>query len=465
MIEAKKSEGKKIYSFGNSNINLNATVIDAEYMMKLWSNPYILNSFGSLKHSMFIGVPQVTAYNKETNEIDEDRTNELAQQARNAGLYSSVQKAWSSQYPGGCEVISPGYIKEDKKYILSELRNLQWYSFGNSPQGKWREYNPVMRGIVANDNGETEVWQSDNVYGGGITKINNFVIIKDPMAPEPAGRGRVLPLISIIAKIDYTDRAEDQRINRVGAPSMMLKVNDDLESISDELNTYLNAIGARWGKDFSYVIPPGATLIDPHITESTSAKERLLYLAKLVDAFFNPASIFSKEGAIIGGSDTGMLEIYYNAINYDLSWLEEQYAPIFQKVLDLNGYKGHYVKITFPRPTINKSELMIKQAEVLGKYKAILPNELREAFSDFNLSQLDEEGKAKLAEVYAHNSFGNTTDLDNLSPGFGNAEVNKIITNTEDQLINLNETYAKKETDDLMKIYEQMYEQIPMEEK
>jgi len=102
--------------------------------------------------------------------------------------------------------------------------------------------------------------------------------------------------------------------------------------------------------------------------------------------------------------------------------LEEQYAPIFQKVLDLNGYKGHYVKITFPRPTINKSELMIKQAEVLGKYKAILPNELREAFSDFNLSQLDEEGKAKLAEVYAHNSFGNTTDLDNLSPGFGNAE-------------------------------------------
>ncbi|MFV9677710.1 MAG: hypothetical protein ACNYVW_08685, partial [Methanosarcinales archaeon] len=117
----------------------------------------------------------------------------------------------------------------------------------------------------------------------------------------------------------------------------------------------------------------------------------------LID-YMTPSSFISHgEGALFGGSKKQQEELLYKYIQGIHTWLEDQFERLLQTYLDKNGYEGYVVNMHIPSPSIDKSEIMLKQAEVGREAEVLFKNEIRILLGQ---TALDEEGLSDLKEEY-----------------------------------------------------------------
>jgi len=165
----------------------------------------------------------------------------------------------------------------------------------------------------------------------------------------------VEPMIPIISMLDFSWQAQIQKVNRIGAPILFLKITNPQ---GDDI-AYGNKFLANWGKNTSYPIRPNFELIIPDLKDNASAIETIDALTKLAMRFQTPASMISKDGTLIGGSSKPELEMVYNYIRTQHEWLTEAWEPLLQIKLDADGYDGYTVHLEYPTPSVDKSDLYI----------------------------------------------------------------------------------------------------------
>ena len=437
--DGNKAQGSEVYAgtlttgfnrFGMPRIN---TQIIAQYEQ----NAVLADPVRNLKRLMFKDEPTYTVYGP-------DGTEEavLSQVAENLGtqinLYAKAQWCFHDRVFGGCTVFSCGWEKApvrigDKDVemtIPKEVRHLPWNSFWQQPPGYMTVYNPIMPGIVVDREMKTHVFQAIDQFvdlgsvGGTqsglyhlveiwprhpkegtseaadlaswlasptmnkrpeLTGPTCFKIVKDPSAQDPAGLPDCLPLIPLVAMYDHANQAENQRMNRVGAPLIFPYV----EKLTANNKQYMEAFIAKWGKDTGFLMTDGMTLLDPHITDTAVAADRMSYLKDLISSYFNPGTPLKQAtgGNSLGKSDTPAADMINGYINNTLSWIEDGFEDIFDETWELNGYHGYTTKIEFPRASQKNDTQIATELDTLAKYGQITGNEMRTLMPNLDLPE------------------------------------------------------------------------------
>ena len=121
--------------------------------------------------------------------------------------------------------------------------------------------------------------------------------------------------------------------------------------------------------------------LNPNITESASAIERMNYIKDLINSYFNPATPLGQAtgGSSMGRSDAGASEMMNNYINNILAWIEDAFERLFNEMLEINGYKDYHCEIYFPRASNRADSQITADLTLLSNKGAITLNELRKS--------------------------------------------------------------------------------------
>jgi hypothetical protein len=399
--------------------------VTPERAYKWLRNIHLATQIENLQVQIFPGRPDIWVEDAD-GEHDETLTTWIRETFEKCSAYPAMQIAWYETVAFGASVKSPGYVRKGGKLELQEIRSLPAHTFSMYP-GHGDIQNELMPGIIINDKGETEIWQTQ---GTGLkqVQIQNGVIITDPTAPKPAGEAYAAPVYPIIAAIDFANKASDQQVNRVGAPSIFPM----LESGGQVLETWAKSFVKNWGKNTSYVIPPGVSFPDVKIRESKTAAERLEMLIKWIESYFNPTTVLQK-GNSMGASDKGAAQIWANYIGGTQAWIEEAFEDFFKPLLTANGYEDYNVRIELKRPNIDRSAEMREQVKIGIEGKAITKEEIRRNLSELELDEYTPELEMQVKDQYP----------EIVSAGFGNLVGEDVEAETQKRLEALHDEARK----------------------
>ena len=363
-----------------------------------------------------------------SGETDEDLTAEFQALAKQVKLYPSMQLAWLETVFWGASVKSAAFEMVEGKYSITELRNLPAVNFGTAPD-EGTVQNSLMPGIVTSEKGETEVWESD--IEGVLTQIKNYMIITEPTAPQPGGIPYAGPCYPVIAEFNHANKAADQQITRIGAPSLFPRINAPL---TKNLIEWGNHFVKKWGKSSTFVLPKEVDFPNLNMKESNTAERRLDQLTRWIESYFNPTTILAKSGPSIGGSDDNAAQIWANFIGGTQAWIEDAFEEIFAPLLVANGYEDKYIRIQLKRPTVTRSAEKREQIKTGIEGKSITVDEIRDNLDELRLKETTDEVLAELKEQYQ--AAMPTIGMGNVAEIPGEAA---IVARTEKRLAEIND--------------------------
>ena len=322
------------------------------------------------------------------------------------GLQSAIEMSWADTFWFGMSFFNPVWDWEGNEYTLLKLRHLPAESFGTQPYGRPFLYSDILQGVVISPfDGSVEYFQTlympqNNAPPGPVvstqflqTKLTNIVTIKDPAFPDLCGKPVMLPIFPLIAMLDFTWQAQVQRVNRIGAPILFLKIinpqGNDIE--------YGQLLLQNWGKNSAFQLRQNFELVKPDLSDSGSALETIDALDKLIIQYFNPASQIQRthSAAPMSGSSGSEKEMVDDYVRNVHAWLEEQWSHILQEYLDVNGYEGYTVLVDIPDPSIDRLDIELRQAQVGSQNGSMTTNEIRMLLGQ---EELDDAGLAALRE-------------------------------------------------------------------
>ena len=334
-------------------------------------------------------------------DIDEDLQKTLTKLSDSVQLWTKMQMAFADVFWDGIGIFNPVWGNENNEYTLQNLRHLPARSFDTQPSIADRIWSQVLQGIILNAKGEIEYWQTNDDATEPVL-IKNVFTVKEPDSTELAGEPIILPLVPILEMLKFTWNAQMQRVNRTGAPIILMRITNPEKASIKNGNMgdveYGNLFLKHWGKDNAYNLRGNMETVDPHITDTTTAIDTIDALNNILIDYLSPASFIStKTGQLIGGTDRPQEEILQHYIRGVHNWLEDAFALLLNQYLEYNHYEGYTVRLHIPEPTADRSELKLKQAVEGFKAKSLLINELRERF---DAEKLDEEGIEELIKLY-----------------------------------------------------------------
>jgi len=346
--------------------------------------------------------PWVTIKDPDGN-IDDELSRQGQQIAKVCDFYPAHILAYMDQELGGCSVWSPGWGTIDGVAGVCpiELRNLPWNSFRELPAGFVDVYNDIMPGIVIDPvTGKTRVFQTKDDRSRPVEipdsdgPFPSIIIVRDPTTPKPSGKPGCLPIINLITNYNYADKAWNQKMNRIASPILMLQITS---ALTTKIEEYAKNVVQKWGKDTGFLLTKDMMPVDPHLVESTTAEERLAWLKKLVDGFYNPATFVQKDGNSIGGSDSGATSLVNKRTVSTLSQLESGLGEkALQIWLDVNGYVGYSAEVRYPRPETQDDTQTLAEITEANKNGQISRAEARQKYPNLDLPELTPEEEAKM---------------------------------------------------------------------
>jgi len=368
-------------------------------------NVYAAAAAQKLTNLIFQDTFELTVKDSE-GKIDETLTENISTMLRQqaVALDAKMQMAFSDVLWYGPGLFNPvwGY-NGGNEYRLLQLRHLPARTFSVAPANAIKIYSQLLRGIVLNEDGELEFWQTaGDDYAGDPVQLKNVLMVKNPTSEELAGESVMVPLVPVIEMLKFSWRAQMQRVNRVGAPIIFIRISEPKGP--SELNgnigdiEWANKIVKNWGKDTGYALRDNMEIVDPHITDTATAMEVINALSNLLISFFSPSSFVSSERQLIASSDLPAQQMMIAYIKGIQQWLCDEFEPLVHTYLDANGYEGYTADISLQPPEIDRSELLLKQAEVGIKGKALMPNEIRDKLGN---DPLDEEGLRALEDYWS----------------------------------------------------------------
>jgi hypothetical protein len=346
---------------------------------------------------------------QESNPELENRLTLMCDQ-KGVRLWPALQLAWYDAFWFGMSLFNPVWGYEGNEYVLQKLRHLPPESFGTQPYGRTVLFSDVLKGVVISpeDPEVVEYWQTLNPMDISTMpseisakmlqkKLQNIFTVKDPVSTELAGSPTIIPIIPLLTMLDFAWQAQVQKVNRTGAPLMFMKI---INPTGDDIR-YGQSFLNNWGKNSGMQLRANMEIIVPDLKDTSSALETIEALNKMIVDYFSPTSMLNSSGAAapMSGSSNAEQELLYAYVRGIHSWISEAFEQLLQVYLDANAYEGYTVHIDIPSPSIDKSDLWLKQATEGARNGSLMTNEIR---SLLEASELDEDGLAALrADVAA----------------------------------------------------------------
>jgi len=377
-------------------------LIDAARIRKLQDNAYYAKARQGQINLVFPDVADVEVVDTDTDEADEELTKTMKAMCKepDINLDAAMRKAYGGCFDYGAAPFNPVWSWRGAEYRLLALRYLPSESFAYEPMT--RDYvaqSDILRGIIMMEDGSLQYWQQQSTYTVPV-QLHNVRLIKDPSFQDIAGRPIALPIFSVINMLKFCWTAQMQLINRVGSPPLFGKILEDVNrpgaSMSDE--DYLDLILKNWGKNVAFQLRSNMGFEDPKFKDNRHALDTIQQLETTLDRYFSPINLITGEGNTIGGSSKSELELQNQYIRGIHRWIEEQFEDILNHYLDVNGYDGYAVRITIPEPSIDRSEMEMKQAMVGFNTKALTLDERREKLG---ARAADDEIRAEIEREFA----------------------------------------------------------------
>lgn len=370
---------------------------DADTIRKYRRNVY-LRKFIEQQHSLLFGEPYILdVFDPDGEPNDEVATDIRAMcERKEVRLWTKMQRA----YPDICcygiaPFNQPWEKEEDGFWRLKKLNHLPAYTFRNAPTDLDEEYytfSPLLPGIVQLAKSK-EIRFYQTKANGDVELVKGVEALRDPTADSFVGDPLYLPLYPILSHLNFSWKAQMQLVNRWGAGGQMLvwvknPEQDDIEYAEDFLRSYGKDMGQRLRDNMTVQFLPDSG--------SSSALDTIEMLHELMTSFFSPADMIRRDGSIIGGSSASEFELLINFAKRQHGILTTGTEDIINQYFPANGFEeGWHAKLYIPVISVEKAELWLKQAEAGDKMGVMLQNEIRDRLE---LEELDEEGKAQLAE-------------------------------------------------------------------
>lgn len=322
--------------------------------------------------------------------------------ASKVDLWSSMQVTFHDVFWFGPSLLNPVWVYGDggeyavNEYYLKALRRLPPETFSTSPNNATEIYSEILKGIIVNDKGEIEYYQTDPVTGN-TTQIKNIFAIKEPTSTDIAGTPMILPVTPVITMLDYTWVAQMQKVNRTGSPLLFLRIDTNHPRSQKDDVDYGKQVVQNWGKNTAFTLRPNMELISPNISDTADNLETIAALNAMVTDYFSPAKFISKDGTLIGGSSAGELELMQSYIAGMSAWVASAYSRLLDKYLVANGYEGYSVKVVIENLSIDRSEIELEAVNV-GIEKGLISKEEGRKYLPLELDPLDDKKRQEILD-------------------------------------------------------------------
>lgn len=404
IAQSKPSEGT-IYVASTGQTFSHPTVT-AERILKYQDNIYVAGALDKQQRTLFKDKKQFRVQGvTPEGDIDEGLTERLTTMCKAPGvdLWFSLQLAWRESAIWGPALFSPGWDYVGSEYKLVSLRHLPSVTFTKAGVAFSRMRNPILPGILLNEETEQiEYWQTQ--VDGTVKRLENVAMITDPIRGGViGGRPLILPVIPVITMIDFCWTGQMQQNNRLGAGGLFyITVTNPRNDDKDYAQKIINNIS----RGVAYQLRENMTIQNLGLTSTSTALDTIGVLDTLMSNYFSPASSIQKEGTLIGGSSGPEYDLYMSYIQGQQAWIESSFEVVLQPYLDANGYEGYTIEVDIPEPSIDKSELWLKVVDTGFATQSMTVNERRQvlAKTGAELEELSPEQAAAMAQEFSAGS-------------------------------------------------------------
>jgi len=363
--------------------------VSVEKLSRLRNNVYGRGLTLKLENLVFERVDEafIEVLSRKTYKPAENIQMEINSNFDDIDYRSKLKLAWNETVWLGKGIFNHTWRQEDNKTYINELRHLPSRSFNNPPPNVMNEYTDLLKGIYYNvKTKQKEYWQTTNNLLEGLmpAQLNPDYIIEmgDPAHLDIAGDPIIRPLVPVLEMMSYVWTTEMQRVNRVGAPFMFIKItkpqaaNEKNGNVSDI--DYAKRIMQYTSKNNSYPLRENMEIVWPDFKESTSTTDVIYTLTHLLMDYCTPVGFVSKEGRLIS-HNTDDSDIYWAYTKGQHRWLELALQPLIDMWLKFNGYDKEYIAyLKFPKIGRTKAEIMLRQAELIARTRGGSIHEFRE---------------------------------------------------------------------------------------
>lgn len=379
-----------VYVWDPSNYHVKP-VIDAKKVYDTSRHAYIRAPLKKLRQAVFQEMYALEVIGPD-GEADADLSARMVEmfERPDVRLWAKMSVSYVDNFAWDISLFSPGWAWVDGEYRLTELRHLPARTFSDYPAGAGMVCSAdILKGIVVNKEGRVEYWQSTWAPGSRPTQITNVFVVRDPASTDLPGDSDLIPLVPIITEINFTSRAQDQKVNRVGAPIVFIRIVPNLPGKADDI-AYAQKILKNWGNGSAYLLRSNMEMVGlPVGADNETAIKYLQFLREVVREYMNPASLIQKQGDSLGGNgeaDTDQSEKYARGVQM---WIEDAFEQLAQTYLDANGYEGYTASIHIGKQTVNVGNVEIAQARAGYEAGVMTINEMRRKLGMDPLSDED----------------------------------------------------------------------------
>lgn len=374
--KAKESEGES--QPGSSTVRYEEPTIDADRLAKTIDNAIIVEKMDRNRVLVFSDGYKITVRDSEGEE-DAELSDLVRERFDAVNLFGVMQSAWLDVNEWGPAIISPGWGVVGTEQVPTELRRLPPSTFTTAPYGINNViYNEILRGITKDSNGDVVFYQTIPPTNQP-KPVKNVILMQEPSDHILGGVSKILPLVSMVGMLSFCYTAQMQKVNRVGAPILWMRLNEPVIKDNNRDDIKLaNRIVKNFGKNTGWTIRGNFEPITPDLKESASAIETIAAIEKRIDDYLNPASMMKKDQASMGGNAAAQEDIVLLWIKGEHRKIEGWFTPLLQEYLDRNAYEGYTVELDLLEPQPDRTTIELQQASVGFATKCLTVNELRQ---------------------------------------------------------------------------------------
>lgn len=377
--------------------------IDAKKISQSLENVYLKGALDKLQRLLFNERFTIEVLDKNNN-VDESLSVELSKMCEqpDVRLWWTVQRLWRDASEWGPGIVNPVWSRVGNLYTLTKLNRLPPESFSGSGGAMSNVQNRILKGILINNStGEIEYWQRQS--NGRTVKLQNIVMLTDPLSAELGGTPIIIPIIPIVSMLDFSWQGQMQQVNLLGAGGrFFIKVVDPMP---DNAGTgfigdvrYAQTILKNISKNTAYQLRGNMEVLSFPVSDNKVSIETIDALNKLVLDHFSPASSIAKDGTLIGGSSGPEWEMYQSYIRGTHAWIEEACEQLLYPYIEDNSLFGYSIRVTLPSPSVDKSEFVLKVLTVAMDKALIDVAEGRKILMDLGID-LTEKTDDEIAEL------------------------------------------------------------------
>jgi len=336
----------------------------------------------NIKNLVFQGEPILNVLDEKGNSR-EDIAVWLRQMAESLDYYEKMQIQFDDEAIYGSFFKSKGVEEIGNKKILTEVRCLPPTTFVNAGQyyTGTAVYGRIFKGIVRYEDGSIHYWQTRQDTGF-TEEIKNCEHIKSSKSSYYLdGIPLLNPLYKLLPKLNFG--MEGLMLANNKENSIFIQMGEKTPLIMPDQKTstwsYLTKTIQSFSRIIHFILPSGATVVEPKSTSSKISIDTIDLITKLIIRVYSPSDFLSLgESNRLGGSTAGETTLVKSFVQSLHSHITKYWIDDFQQVLEWNGYSGFKVQIILPQIKEDNEEINIKKAVEIRTSKKGSVNEYRE---------------------------------------------------------------------------------------